>query len=87
MQRSKKIERGQILHSTVWHLRIFVMLQLKSLKYICWCTTILFPWFISHHNIILFFASQLQTFNTPAPCQTVEELTTGAAMSQALHQM
>uniref|UniRef100_A0A3Q2VY34 Hook microtubule-tethering protein 1 n=1 Tax=Haplochromis burtoni TaxID=8153 RepID=A0A3Q2VY34_HAPBU len=29
----------------------------------------------------------LQTFNTPAPCQTVEELTTGAAMSQALHQI
>lgn len=29
----------------------------------------------------------LQTFNTPAPCSTVEELTTGAAMSQALHQI
>ncbi|XP_003439936.1 protein Hook homolog 1 isoform X1 [Oreochromis niloticus] len=29
----------------------------------------------------------LQTFNTPAPCQTVDELTTGAAMSQALHQI
>ncbi|KAM9763023.1 protein Hook homolog 1 [Menidia menidia] len=29
----------------------------------------------------------LQTFNTPAPCRTVEELTTGAAMSQALHQI
>uniref|UniRef100_A0A8C8DGC3 Hook microtubule-tethering protein 1 n=1 Tax=Oryzias sinensis TaxID=183150 RepID=A0A8C8DGC3_9TELE len=29
----------------------------------------------------------LQTFNTPAPCITVEELTTGAAMSQALHQI
>lgn len=29
----------------------------------------------------------LQTFNTPAPCQTLEELTTGAAMSQALHQI
>ncbi|KAM4548184.1 protein Hook homolog 1 [Odontesthes bonariensis] len=29
----------------------------------------------------------LQTFNTPAPCTTVEELTTGAAMSQALHQI
>ncbi|KAM9383654.1 protein Hook homolog 1 [Pholidichthys leucotaenia] len=29
----------------------------------------------------------LQTFNTPAPCQTIEELTTGAAMSQALHQI
>lgn len=29
----------------------------------------------------------LQTFNTPASCQTVEELTTGAAMSQALHQI
>ncbi|XP_076134257.1 protein Hook homolog 1 isoform X1 [Alosa pseudoharengus] len=29
----------------------------------------------------------LQTFNTPAPCQTVEDLTTGAAMSQALHQI
>ncbi|XP_044056761.1 protein Hook homolog 1 isoform X2 [Siniperca chuatsi] len=30
---------------------------------------------------------QLQTFNTPAPCRTVEELTSGAAMSQALHQI
>ncbi|XP_078115493.1 protein Hook homolog 1 isoform X2 [Sander vitreus] len=29
----------------------------------------------------------LQTFNTPAPCRTVEELTTGAAISQALHQI
>ncbi|XP_041862597.1 protein Hook homolog 1 [Melanotaenia boesemani] len=29
----------------------------------------------------------LQTFNTPAPCRTAEELTTGAAMSQALHQI
>ncbi|XP_062412252.1 protein Hook homolog 1 [Sardina pilchardus] len=29
----------------------------------------------------------LQTFNTTAPCQTVEDLTTGAAMSQALHQI
>ncbi|XP_028300128.1 protein Hook homolog 1-like [Gouania willdenowi] len=29
----------------------------------------------------------LQTFNTPAACRTVEELTTGAAMSQALHQI
>lgn len=29
----------------------------------------------------------LQTFNTLASCQTVEELTTGAAMSQALHQI
>ncbi|XP_072245943.1 protein Hook homolog 1 [Leuresthes tenuis] len=29
----------------------------------------------------------LQTFNTPAPCRTVEELMTGAAMSQALHQI
>ncbi|XP_044056762.1 protein Hook homolog 1 isoform X3 [Siniperca chuatsi] len=29
----------------------------------------------------------LQTFNTPAPCRTVEELTSGAAMSQALHQI
>ncbi|XP_063057363.1 protein Hook homolog 1 [Engraulis encrasicolus] len=29
----------------------------------------------------------LQTFNTAAPCTTVEELTTGAAMSQALHQI
>uniref|UniRef100_A0A8C9XL37 Hook microtubule-tethering protein 1 n=1 Tax=Sander lucioperca TaxID=283035 RepID=A0A8C9XL37_SANLU len=31
--------------------------------------------------------SHLQTFNTPAPCRTVEELTTGAAISQALHQI
>ncbi|KAM7388494.1 hypothetical protein PAMP_024664 [Pampus punctatissimus] len=29
----------------------------------------------------------LQTFSTSAPCRTVEELTTGAAMSQALHQI
>ncbi|XP_042272383.1 protein Hook homolog 1 [Thunnus maccoyii] len=29
----------------------------------------------------------LQTFNTSAPCRTVEELTTGAAISQALHQI
>ncbi|XP_056271488.1 protein Hook homolog 1 [Pseudoliparis swirei] len=29
----------------------------------------------------------LQTFNTPAPCSTVEELTTGTAISQALHQI
>ncbi|XP_029285334.1 protein Hook homolog 1 [Cottoperca gobio] len=29
----------------------------------------------------------LQTFNTPAPCRTVEELTSGAAISQALHQI
>uniref|UniRef100_A0A4W5NKT4 Hook microtubule-tethering protein 1 n=1 Tax=Hucho hucho TaxID=62062 RepID=A0A4W5NKT4_9TELE len=30
---------------------------------------------------------RLQTFNTAAPCTTVEELTTGAAISQALHQI
>ncbi|KAE8294373.1 Protein Hook-like protein 1 [Larimichthys crocea] len=29
----------------------------------------------------------LQTFNTSAPCRTVGELTTGAAISQALHQI
>ncbi|XP_031430210.1 protein Hook homolog 1 [Clupea harengus] len=29
----------------------------------------------------------LQTFNTSAPCKTLEDLTTGAAMSQALHQI
>ncbi|XP_062308162.1 protein Hook homolog 1 [Osmerus eperlanus] len=29
----------------------------------------------------------LQTFNTSAPCRTTEELTSGAAMSQALHQI
>ncbi|XP_035997296.1 protein Hook homolog 1 isoform X2 [Fundulus heteroclitus] len=29
----------------------------------------------------------LQTFNTTAPCRTMEELATGAAMSQALHQI
>nr|XP_040040571.1 protein Hook homolog 1 isoform X2 [Gasterosteus aculeatus aculeatus] len=29
----------------------------------------------------------LQTFNTPAPCRTVEDLTTGAAISQALYQI
>uniref|UniRef100_A0A8C4HKD2 Hook microtubule-tethering protein 1 n=1 Tax=Dicentrarchus labrax TaxID=13489 RepID=A0A8C4HKD2_DICLA len=29
----------------------------------------------------------LQTFNTPAPCRVVEELTTGVAISQALHQI
>uniref|UniRef100_A0A7N9AV61 Hook microtubule-tethering protein 1 n=1 Tax=Mastacembelus armatus TaxID=205130 RepID=A0A7N9AV61_9TELE len=37
--------------------------------------------------MLLFSASQLQTFNTPAPCTTVEELTTGVAISQALHQI
>uniref|UniRef100_A0A8C2ZYX3 Hook microtubule-tethering protein 1 n=1 Tax=Cyclopterus lumpus TaxID=8103 RepID=A0A8C2ZYX3_CYCLU len=35
----------------------------------------------------VFCASQLQTFNTAAPCRTVEELTTGTAISQALHQI
>uniref|UniRef100_A0A4W6D331 Hook microtubule-tethering protein 1 n=1 Tax=Lates calcarifer TaxID=8187 RepID=A0A4W6D331_LATCA len=35
----------------------------------------------------VFSTSQLQTFNTPAPCRTVEELTTGAAISQALHKI
>lgn len=30
---------------------------------------------------------QLQTFSLSAPCTSVEELTTGAAISQALHQM
>lgn len=30
---------------------------------------------------------QLQTFGLSAPCRSVEELTTGAAISQALHQM
>ncbi|RXN24312.1 Hook -like protein [Labeo rohita] len=30
---------------------------------------------------------QLQTFKTAAPCKTVEDLTSGAAMSQALHQI
>ncbi|XP_017311843.1 protein Hook homolog 1 isoform X1 [Ictalurus punctatus] len=29
----------------------------------------------------------LRTFNTAAPCTTVEDLTTGAAMAQALHQI
>lgn len=29
----------------------------------------------------------LQTFNISAPCRTVEDLTTGAAISQALHQI
>ncbi|XP_061834272.2 protein Hook homolog 1 isoform X1 [Nerophis lumbriciformis] len=29
----------------------------------------------------------LQTFNTSAPCSTAEDLTTGAAISQALHQI
>ncbi|XP_013890202.1 protein Hook homolog 1 [Austrofundulus limnaeus] len=29
----------------------------------------------------------LQTFSTAAPCRTVQDLTTGAAMSQALHQI
>ncbi|KPP75386.1 protein Hook1-like [Scleropages formosus] len=30
---------------------------------------------------------RLQTFNTPSPCRTVEDLTSGVAVSQALHQM
>uniref|UniRef100_A0AAY4DE78 Calponin-homology (CH) domain-containing protein n=1 Tax=Denticeps clupeoides TaxID=299321 RepID=A0AAY4DE78_9TELE len=29
----------------------------------------------------------LQTFSTPAPCKTLDDLTTGVAMSQALHQI
>ncbi|XP_072537866.1 protein Hook homolog 1 [Salminus brasiliensis] len=29
----------------------------------------------------------LQTFNTAAPCKTIDDLTTGAAMAQALHQI
>uniref|UniRef100_A0A8C9U1U6 Hook microtubule-tethering protein 1 n=1 Tax=Scleropages formosus TaxID=113540 RepID=A0A8C9U1U6_SCLFO len=29
----------------------------------------------------------LQTFNTPSPCRTVEDLTSGVAVSQALHQI
>ncbi|KAI4892539.1 hypothetical protein NFI96_024703 [Prochilodus magdalenae] len=29
----------------------------------------------------------MQTFNTAAPCKTVDDLTTGAAMAQALHQI
>ncbi|KAI5623569.1 protein Hook-like 1 [Silurus asotus] len=29
----------------------------------------------------------MQTFNTAAPCKTVEDLTSGAAMAQALHQI
>uniref|UniRef100_A0A672J007 Hook microtubule-tethering protein 1 n=1 Tax=Salarias fasciatus TaxID=181472 RepID=A0A672J007_SALFA len=36
---------------------------------------------------LCFLLPQLQTFDTPAPCRTVEELTTGEAMSQALHQI
>uniref|UniRef100_A0A8D3BZR3 Hook microtubule-tethering protein 1 n=1 Tax=Scophthalmus maximus TaxID=52904 RepID=A0A8D3BZR3_SCOMX len=38
-----------------------------------------------HETIPTWF--HLQTFNTPAPCRTVEELTTGVAISQALHQI
>uniref|UniRef100_A0A8C9TKB0 Hook microtubule-tethering protein 1 n=1 Tax=Scleropages formosus TaxID=113540 RepID=A0A8C9TKB0_SCLFO len=33
------------------------------------------------------FSIQLQTFNTPSPCRTVEDLTSGVAVSQALHQI
>uniref|UniRef100_A0A667X4W5 Hook microtubule-tethering protein 1 n=1 Tax=Myripristis murdjan TaxID=586833 RepID=A0A667X4W5_9TELE len=36
---------------------------------------------------IIHLQCTLQTFNTPAPCRTVEELTTGVAMSQALNQI
>lgn len=35
----------------------------------------------------LYVWPQLQTFKTAGPCKTVEDLTSGAAMSQALHQM
>lgn len=47
---------------------------------------------ISMHGIIILIhfslsSLQLQTFGLSAPCSSVEELTTGAAISQALHQM
>uniref|UniRef100_A0A9J8AJJ9 Hook microtubule-tethering protein 1 n=1 Tax=Cyprinus carpio carpio TaxID=630221 RepID=A0A9J8AJJ9_CYPCA len=35
----------------------------------------------------LYVWPQLQTFKTAGPCKTVEDLTSGAAMSQALHQI
>lgn len=49
------------------------------------------PLLLSLYSILCYspclYHPQLQTFNTAAPCTTVEELTTGAAISQALHQM
>uniref|UniRef100_A0A8C2DXB5 Hook microtubule-tethering protein 1 n=1 Tax=Cyprinus carpio TaxID=7962 RepID=A0A8C2DXB5_CYPCA len=37
--------------------------------------------------VFYLYVPQLQTFKTAAPCKTVEDLTSGAAMSQALHQI
>lgn len=37
--------------------------------------------------LCIFFAPQIQTFNTLGPCTSVEELANGAAISQALNQM
>lgn len=34
-----------------------------------------------------FFFFQIQTFNVDAPCQTVEDLTNGVVMAQALQKM
>uniref|UniRef100_A0A673ZAG9 Hook microtubule-tethering protein 1 n=1 Tax=Salmo trutta TaxID=8032 RepID=A0A673ZAG9_SALTR len=49
------------------------------------------PLLLSLYSILCYspclYHPQLQTFNTAAPCTTVEELTTGAAISQALHQI
>lgn len=52
----------------------------STLHCIGWCVTI---------SLMYFSLSslQLQTFSLSAPCRSVEELTTGAAISQALHQM
>uniref|UniRef100_A0A4W5JLN5 Hook microtubule-tethering protein 1 n=1 Tax=Hucho hucho TaxID=62062 RepID=A0A4W5JLN5_9TELE len=41
----------------------------------------------SSYSLFESILSQLQTFNTGSPCTAVAELTTGVAMSQALHQI
>lgn len=54
---------------------------------ICFTSFTLLGLLARAHDDAVFSVSQLQTFNIPAPCRTVGELTTGAAISQALHQM
>lgn len=38
-------------------------------------------------EITFSFLSQIQTFNVEAPCQTVEDLTSGVVMAQVLQKM
>lgn len=37
--------------------------------------------------VTFFILSQIQTFNVEAPCQTVEDLTSGVVMAQVLQKM